>query len=201
MTATDQASQTQPQTETTSNQAASAQSASTAADAPATQAATTPVTESEDVTTAEYSLGRLQAELQQSRDELLRAMAEIENVRKRAHEESAKARKFAVESFAETLLPVADSLEAASADTSNNLEVLKKGLDLTLSQLRSAFERAKLQAIAPNPGDKFDPLLHQAIATVPSDQPANTVVSMLQKGFQLSERTLRPALVTVAAPK
>ncbi len=131
-------------------------------------------------------------------DQILRAHAEVENIRRRSAEEAAKARKFAVEGFAEALLPVADSLEAALADGSGDIAVLKQGVELTLSQLRSAFERNQLRAIAPQPGDRFDPALHQAISMQPSNLPANTVVSVLQKGYQIAERTLRPALVTVS---
>lgn len=131
-------------------------------------------------------------------DQILRAHAEVENIRRRSAEEAAKARKFAVEGFAEALLPVADSLEAALADGSGDIAVLKQGVELTLSQLRSAFERNQLRAIAPQAGERFDPALHQAISMQPSELPANTVVSLLQKGYQIAERTLRPALVTVS---
>lgn len=131
-------------------------------------------------------------------DQILRAHAEVENIRRRSAEEAAKARKFAVEGFAEALLPVADSLEAALADGSGDIAVLKQGVELTLSQLRSAFERNQLRVVAPQPGDRFDPAVHQAISMQPSDLPANTVVSVLQKGYQIAERTLRPALVTVS---
>ena len=122
----------------------------------------------------------------------------MENIRRRAEDEAAKARKFAVEGFAESLLPVKDSLEAALADTSGKPDVLKQGVELTLSQLKSAFERNRLQEIAPAAGDKFDPTLHQAISVQPAEQPSGTVVSVLQKGYRIAERTLRPALVTVA---
>lgn len=144
------------------------------------------------------TLSQAQAEINVLNDQLLRARAEVENIRRRAEEETAKARKFAVEGFAESLLPVKDSLEAALADTSGKPEVLKQGVELTLSQLKSAFERNRLQEIAPAPGEKFDPALHQAISVQPADQPSGTVASVLQKGYRLAERTLRPALITVA---
>lgn len=143
-------------------------------------------------------LEQAQEDVARLNDQLLRAHAEVENIRRRASEESAKARKFAVEGFAEALLPVVDSLEAALGDTSGDLAVLKQGVELTLSQLKSAFERNQLIAVAPQPGDRFDPALHQAISMQPSDLPANTVVTVLQKGFQIADRTLRPALVTVS---
>ena len=140
-----------------------------------------------------------QDEIAALKDQFLRAKAEAENARRRADEETAKARKFAVEAMAQELLPVKDSLEAALADASGSIDAIKKGVDLTLSQLRGAFERSRIQEIAPAVGDRFDPGCHQAIATVPAEQPANTVVGVLQKGYSLAERTLRPALVTVAA--
>lgn len=143
-------------------------------------------------------LAQAQEEIAKLNDQLLRARAEVENIRRRAEEEAAKARKFAVESFAEALLPVKDSLEAALADTSGKPEVLKQGVELTLSQLKSAFERHRLLEIAPAAGDKFDPTLHQAISVQPAEQPSGTVVTVLQKGYLIAERTLRPALITVA---
>jgi molecular chaperone GrpE len=143
-------------------------------------------------------LAQAQEEITKLNDQLLRARAEVENIRRRAEDEAAKARKFAVEGFAESLLPVKDSLEAALADTSGKPDVLKQGVELTLSQLKSAFERNRLQEIAPAAGEKFDPTLHQAISVQPAEQPSGTVVSVLQKGYRIAERTLRPALITVA---
>ena len=140
-----------------------------------------------------------QDELETLKDQFLRAKAEAENTRRRDEEETAKARKFAVESMAQELLPVKDSLEAALADTSGKIETLKQGVELTLSQLRGAFERNRIQELAPAAGERFDPTRHQAISAVPAQQPPNTVVNVLQKGYALAERTLRPALVTVAA--
>jgi Molecular chaperone GrpE (heat shock protein) len=112
-----------------------------------------------------------------------------------------KARKFGIESFAESLLPVADSLDAALAIQNATAQQLREGSDATLRQLTAALERNKVLAINPAAGDKFDPHQHQAISVVPADQEANTVVSVLQKGYLISERVLRPALVTVTAPK
>jgi molecular chaperone GrpE len=142
------------------------------------------------------------AELQaaEHHDAWLRAKAETENMRRRAAEDVDKARKFAVENFASELLAVKDSLEAALAVESPSVENLKDGVELTLKQLVAAFGKFNLHDINPM-GEKFDPHQHQAIQMVESDQPANTVVTVLQKGYRLNERTLRPALVMVAKGK
>lgn len=134
-------------------------------------------------------------------DSYLRAKAEAENARRRAEEEISKARKFAVESFAESLLPVTDSLEAGLQIKDASIEQIRAGSQATLQQLKSALERNKVLEIAPQAGTKFDPHQHQAISMVPADQEANTVVNVLQKGYLIADRVLRPALVTVAAPK
>ncbi len=134
-------------------------------------------------------------------DQFLRAKAEVENARRRADEEISKARKFAVEAFAESLLPVADSLSAGLAIADASAEQLREGSEATLRQLKSALERHKVIEINPEPGTKFDPHQHQAISVVPAEQEANTVVSVLQKGYLIADRVLRPALVTVTAPK
>jgi molecular chaperone GrpE len=110
-----------------------------------------------------------------------------------------KARKFGIESFAESLVPVKDSLEAALAQPEQTVETLSEGVQVTLKQLTAAFERNLLKEIAPAQGDKFDPHLHQAISSIPAEQPANTVVQLLQKGYAIADRTLRPALVVVSA--
>jgi molecular chaperone GrpE len=140
----------------------------------------------------EELLAEAQAKIEQQRDAMMRAMAEADNVRKRAQAEAASAQKYALERFAESLLPVLDSLEAAmkSRDLS--------GVELTLKQLKSSLEKQKVVEIDPAPGERFDPHRHQAIAAVPSEQDANTVVSVMQKGYALHDRILRPALVTVA---
>jgi len=142
------------------------------------------------------------AELQaaEHHDAWLRAKAETENMRRRAAEDVDKARKFAVESFAGELLAVKDSLEAALAADSPNVENMKDGVELTLKQLVAVFGKFNLHDIDPM-GEKFDPHLHQAIQVVESEQPANTVVTVLQKGYRLHERTLLPALVMVAKGK
>lgn len=143
----------------------------------------------------------LQAKHAEVSDAYLRAKAEAENTRRRAEEEMSKARKFAIESFAESLVPVKDSLEAAIAIPNATNEQLLEGVHATLRQLASALERNKVVEINPAAGTKFDPHQHQAISVVPAEQEANTVVAVLQKGYLIAERVLRPALVTVSAPK
>jgi molecular chaperone GrpE len=143
-----------------------------------------------------------QAELKaaEHHDAWLRAKAETENVRRRAQEDIAKASKFAAEKFAAAMLPVKDSLEAALAAENQTLESLREGVELTLKQLVSAFESACLAEENPLQ-QKFDPNKHQAISTVESDAEPNTVVTVLQKGYLLNERVIRPALVMVAKAK
>jgi molecular chaperone GrpE len=143
----------------------------------------------------------LETRLAEMSDAYLRAKAETENIRRRADEEVSKARKFAVEGFAESLLPVKDSLEAAIAIQAATPEQLLEGVHATLRQLSQALERNKVIEINPPAATKFDPHQHQAISVVPAEQEANTVVTVLQKGYLIAERVLRPALVTVAAPK
>ena len=149
----------------------------------------------------EDQLTELQARHSEVSDAYLRAKAEAENTRRRADEEVSKARKFAVESFAESLLPVKDSMEAAIGLPDAPVAQVLEGVHATLRQLTAALERNKVMAIAPPPGTKFDPHQHQAISVVPADQEAGTVVAVLQKGYLIADRVLRPALVTVAGPK
>jgi len=153
----------------------------------------------------EQQLAELIAKHAEMSDAYLRAKAEGENIRRRSEEEISKARKFAVESFAESLLPVRDSLEAAiashAAKPDTPVETVLEGVHATLRQLASALERNKVLEINPAAGTKFDPHYHQAISVVPADQDPNTVVGVLQKGYSIAERVLRPALVTVSAPK
>ena len=150
---------------------------------------------------AQAELAQLQAKSAELAGQYLRAKAEAENARRRAEDEISKARKFAVESFAESLLAVADSLEAGLLIKDASGEQIREGAQATLRQLLSALERNKVLAINPEAGAKFDPHHHQAISVVPSELDANSVVSVLQKGYLIAERVLRPALVTVAAPK
>ena len=140
----------------------------------------------------EELLAEAQARIEQQREAMLRAVAEADNVRKRVQAEASMAQKYALERFAEGLLPVVDSLEAAlqSKDAS--------GVELTLRQLRASLEKQSITEINPAPGERFDPHRHQAIATVPAAAEPNTVVSVMQKGYALHDRVLRPALVTVS---
>lgn len=149
----------------------------------------------------EVELAELKTKSAELADQFLRAKAEAENARRRAEEEVSKARKFGIESFAESLLPVCDSLDAALSIESATAEQLREGSDATLRQLVTALERNKVVVINPAAGAKFDPHQHQAISMVPAEQEPNTVVSVLQKGYLIADRVLRPALVTVAAPK
>jgi molecular chaperone GrpE len=145
----------------------------------------------------EALLKQAEARAEENKDAWLRAKAETENVRKRAQLDITAAYKYAVEDFAERLLPVRDALEAALATPNPTVETLHGGVELTLKQLDAVFEKARLAEINPI-GEKFDPHQHQAISMVPADGEANRVVSVLQKGYRLHDRMLRPALVTVS---
>ncbi|MDQ6679654.1 MAG: nucleotide exchange factor GrpE [Pseudomonadota bacterium] len=148
---------------------------------------------------ARQQLSELEARHAEMADAYLRAKADAENTRRRAEEEMAKARKFAVEGFAESLLPVKDSLEAAITIPGATTEQVLEGVHATLRQLTAALERNKVVEIAPTAGARFDPHQHQAISVVPAEQEPNTVVAVLQKGYSIADRILRPALVTVSA--
>jgi molecular chaperone GrpE len=150
---------------------------------------------------AESRLAELEARHAEMADAYLRAKADTENTRRRAEEEVSKARKFAIDGFAESLLPVKDSLEAALAIPDASREQMLEGVHATLRQLSSALERNRVVEVNPPAGTRFDPHQHQAISVVPAEQDANTVVAVLQKGYLIADRVLRPALVTVAAPK
>ena len=167
-------------------------------------AAEAPLASTDPHTELEQLRGELtlaQARSAELADQVLRAQAEVQNARRRADDEVAKIRKFAIEGFAESLLPVIDSLEAGLKVDSATAEQLREGTEATLRQLMAALERNKVIEVNPAPGARFDPANQQAISLVPADQEANTVVSVLQKGYTIAERVLRPALVTVAAPK
>ena len=145
-------------------------------------------------------LAELEARHADVSDAYLRAKAEAENTRRRADEEVTKARKYAVEGFAESLLPVKDSLEAAIAIPDAKPGQVLEGVHATLRQLAAALERNRVVEINPAAGAKFDPHQHQAISVVPAaGQEPNTVVAVLQKGYLIADRVLRPALVTVSA--
>lgn len=146
----------------------------------------------------EEKLAAAEAKATEMQDAFLRAKAEAENIRRRAQDDIAKAHKFAIENFAEALVPVKDSLEMALKLDTPSVESLKEGVEMTLKQLSAAFERNRLIEINPATGEKLDPMRHQAISMVPAEQEANTIVSVLQKGYLIADRLLRPALVTVA---
>lgn len=145
-----------------------------------------------DEKTPDKLLAEAQARIEEQKDAWMRAMAEAENARKRARADVEAAHKFAVERMAESLLPVMDSMEAAlqSKDVS--------GIEITSRQLKSALEKANIQEISPAPGERFDPHRHEAMAAVESAAEPNTIVAVMQKGYRLHDRVLRPALVTVA---
>lgn len=157
--------------------------------------------EARSLTKCQADLAELQAKSAELADQYLRAKADIENARRRAEDEVSKSRKFAIESFADSLLPVIDSLEAGLNIKDASMEQIQEGAKATLRQLLAALERNKVMAVNPSAGDKFDPHQHQAISVVPAEHEANSVVSVLQKGYLISDRVLRPALVTVTAPK
>jgi molecular chaperone GrpE len=161
-----------------------------------------PALESATVVDVEAELQAALSKAGENYELYLRAVAEAENVRRRAQEDVAKAHKYGIESFAEALLPVVDSLEKALEAGNAPPEAMREGVELTLRQLRAAFDKGRLAEINPI-GQKFDPHHHQAISMVPSEAaggvPPSHVVSVLQKGWRIADRVLRPALVTVAA--
>ena len=186
------------------NPAAAAQPPHTMADDGQAHPAAAPLPESpveDPMSVLQAELAMVKAQNTDLADQFLRAKAESENARRRADEEVSKARKFAVEAFAESLLPVADSLTAGLAIADASAEQLREGSEATLRQLKSALERHKVIEINPEAGAKFDPHQHQAISVVPAEQEPNSVVMVLQKGYLIADRVLRPALVTVTAPK
>ena len=143
-------------------------------------------------------LAQVQAEVAELKDAWLRAKAETDNARKIAQADVARAHKYAIERFAEDLLPVRDALEKTLVAGGASLETLTAGVELTLKALQSAFDRAQVVEVDPA-GEKFDPHRHEAMQMVPSDLPANTIVDVFQKGYLVNDRVLRPALVTVSA--
>jgi molecular chaperone GrpE len=149
----------------------------------------------------EEQLSATEAKLAEMHDAFMRAKAEGENIRRRAQEDVSKAHKFAIESFAEAMVPVRDSLEMALKHETPSVESLREGVEMTLKQLSAAFEKNRLFEVMPAPGDKLDPMKHEAVALVPSDQDANTIVNVLQKGYMIADRLLRPAIVTAAQAK
>lgn len=152
---------------------------------------------------AQAKIEQLQAQVQQLQDDFLRAQAQVQNTRRRAEDDVSKARKFGIENFAESLLPVLDSLQAGLAISNATAEQLREGTEATLKQLVSALERNQVVAIAPAVGDKFNPHHHQAISVASAPEGvevgANCVVSVMQQGYLIADRVLRPAMVVVTA--
>jgi len=148
----------------------------------------------------EEMLAEAERKAQEHYDAWMYAKAETENIRRRAHEDTEKARKFALEKFSGELLSVKDSLDAALSVESATVESYKSGVELTQKQLTTVFEKFNIVELNPV-GEKFDPHKHQAISMVEADAEPNTVVQVLQKGYTLHERVLRPALVMVAKAK
>ena len=167
-------------------------------DAPDKQLSETSTPGSEPARSLDELLAEAQAKLDEQRDAWLRALADAENARKRAQADITQARKYAAERIVEDLMPVMDSLEAALGAGDADLAALRAGLELTRKQLQSAFERAGVAALTPTPGQRFDPHRQQAMTALESEQEPNTVLEVLQKGYTLHDRVVRPALVTVA---
>jgi len=159
-----------------------------------------PAAHTEAVPSLEEMLKTAELKAQEHYDAWMYAKAEGENIRRRAAEDISKAQKFAVERFSNEMLAVKDSLEAGMAVQTDNIESFKSGMELTLKQLSSVFEKFNIKEINPV-GEKLDPHKHQAIGMLESEQEVNTVVNVMQKGYSLNDRVLRPALVMVAKAK
>lgn len=156
--------------------------------------------QSTEAMTPEEKIAELEAQLAEQQAAVLYAKAEGENIRRRAFDDIDKARKYALEKFSSELLAVKDSMDAALNVDNATVENYKNGVDLTAKQLAAVFEKFNIAEINPV-GEKFDPNKHQAISTLESDAEPNTVISVLQKGYTLNERVLRPALVMVSKAK
>jgi len=168
--------------------------------APHAQPATSETPATESMPSPETLLKQAELAAQEHHDAWLRAKADADNIRKRAQADIANAHKYAIENFSTELLAVKDSLEAALAVSNVTAENLKSGVELTLKQLNSVFEKFRVTEINPA-GQKFDPHRHQAINTVEADAEPNSVVQVFQKGYLLNDRVIRPAMVAVAKPK
>ncbi len=168
---------------------------------PKPQSDVVPPSEPQEARSLDDLLAEAQSKLDEQRDAWLRALADAENARKRAQSDIAQARKYAAERIVEELLPVMDSLEAALGAAGASPGALRAGVELTQRQLRNAFERSGVTEVNPANGQRFDPHRHQAMAAVEADQEPNTVVAVLQKGYTLHDRVVRPALVSVAKAK
>tara|TARA_B100001094_G_C18068339_1_gene738650 strand:+ start:298 stop:927 length:630 start_codon:yes stop_codon:yes gene_type:complete len=159
----------------------------------------------------EAEVNPLQAKLDEAlatiaaqKDTVLRAQAESDNVRRRSAQDAEKARKFALEKFVKELLPVIDNLERAlqaesQVETEETANALKEGVELTLKSFLETVAKFGVEPVNPEQGEVFNPDVHQAISMVPgTEQAANTVILVMQKGYQLNGRLVRPAMVTVA---
>ncbi|OZA09770.1 MAG: nucleotide exchange factor GrpE [Methylotenera sp. 17-45-7] len=147
--------------------------------------------------TPEMKISELEAALEEAKASVLYVKAEGENIRRRAMDDIDKARKFALEKFSNELLAVKDSLDAALLIEATDVQSYKDGVELTAKQLVSVFDKFNIAEINPL-GEKFDPNKHQAISMLENSGEPNTVINVLQKGYTLNERVLRPALVMVA---
>jgi molecular chaperone GrpE len=168
---------------------------------PKAQSEVVPPSEPQEAKSLDELLAEAHTKLDEQREARLRALADAENARKRAQADIAQARKYAAERIVEDLLQVMDGLEAALGTSGASAEALRTGVELTQRQLRNAFDRAGVADLNPAPGQRFDPHRHQAMAAVESDQEPNTIVAVLQKGYTLHDRVVRPALVSVAKAK
>ena len=166
----------------------------------AAESATNQLSPEQQISELEKALAEAQTKATDSYDQFVRAKAEMENIRRRSAEEVLKAQKFGVEKIADALLAVKDSMDAALMVENTSLESFKTGVELTARQLTTVFEKFSIVEVNPA-GEKFDPGKHQAIAALESDQTPNTVINVVQKGYLLHDRMLRPAMVTVAKEK
>ena len=160
------------------------------------------VTESGDVAEPDLAALLKEAELKsvENHDAWLRSKADVENIRRRAQTDVANAHKYAIDNFSTEIIPVMDSLDAALAVENATVDNFKNGMELTQKQLNAVFEKFNIKVINPE-GEKFDPHHHQAMCTVDSDIAPNTVVQVMQKGYTLHDRVIRPALVSVSKAK
>jgi len=148
----------------------------------------------------EKILQELKEQIKDLEASILYSKAESENARKRALEDIEKARKFAVEKFCQEILLVKDSLDAALTIEKASLESYKDGIDLTSKQLLNIFAKFNIEEINPEE-ETFDPNFHQAMTMIETEGEANKILNVMQKGYKLNDRVLRPALVTVSKAK
>lgn len=149
----------------------------------------------------EGKIAAAQALAAERENALLALTADLEVMQRRANDDLARAQKYAIEAFAEALVPVKDSLEAALSISTSDYTSYREGIEMTARLLATAFARNRLLEISPGAGERFDPAFHQAISVAPSNQEADTVVHVLQKGYLLGDQVLRPALVTVSGQR